>query len=56
MENQIFALLPGDIVAVSDPALVWVEQDCLVVSVSLSIADDGAEVCECTLRKAVDSV
>jgi len=47
-------VLPGDFVTVSHPLANWTYQRCLVISVSLSSAEDAADICEFTLQ-AIDN-
>jgi len=49
-------LLPGDFVTVSHPVPGWTYQRCLVLSVSISSAEDGADTCEFILQAINDSL
>lgn len=44
-------VLPGDFVTVSHPVTNWTYQRCLVLSVSLSSAEDAPDICEFTMQK-----
>src|SRR5262245_526278 len=47
-------VLPGDFVTVSHPLPNWNYQRCLVLTVSLSSAEDAPDICEFTLQKIDD--
>jgi hypothetical protein len=49
-------ILPGDLVTVSHPIPGWTYQICLVLSVSVSIAEDAPDTCDFVLQQIDDSL